>query len=64
MYFKEEICHIRRLVARAEWLGIFLEALLIYDDAGFETWERRRREDGQPMMEFPLTKDTDGTKCR
>ena len=56
--------HNRRLVARAEWLGIFLEALLIYDDAGFETWVRRRRDDGQPMMEFPLTKVVAATKCR
>ena len=44
---KEENCPLSLVGSRAEWRGIFLKALVVYDDAGFETWEGRRRRDGR-----------------
>ena len=45
--FKEENCPLSLVGSGLEWWGIFLKVLIVYDDAGFETWERERREDGQ-----------------
>jgi len=51
---------------RKRWRGIFLEALLFHDDAGFETWEEGRRGVGQFADDWmsPLPRPPYGTKCR